>query len=130
MLIIGGSASKHVAEQLSKELNAKLVKTVSERFPDGELYVRILEDISDEHIVIVQTTYPDEKIIELFLLQDAAKEAGVEEITVIMPYFGYARQDTKFKDGEPVSAKALAKLVSINADKIITVDPHKEHISA
>jgi ribose-phosphate pyrophosphokinase len=128
MYIIGGTASKNVAEEISKELRAPLANAISKRFPDDELYVRILDDISGEDVIIVQTTYPDPNIIELFLLQNAAKEAGAKKITVIIPYLGYARQDTKFKEGEPISAKAIAHLVSLQADKIITVDPHKEHI--
>jgi ribose-phosphate pyrophosphokinase len=128
MIIIGGTASKSVAEDISKELNIPMAKTESRRFPDGEFYVRILDDISNEEVVIVQTTYPDENIIELLILQNAVKEANAKESTVIIPYFGYARQDTKFKDGEPVSAKAMAEIIGLNADKIITVDPHKDHI--
>jgi ribose-phosphate pyrophosphokinase len=128
MYIIGGTASKKVAEDLSKELDAPLTNTISKRFPDDEFYVRILDDISGENVIIVQTTYPDHNIIELFLLQNAVEESGAKEITVVIPYFGYARQDTKFQDGEPISAKALANLISLNADKVITVDPHKEHI--
>ena len=128
MYIIGGTASKSVAEELSKELDAKLVNTISKRFPDDEFYVRILDDVSGEHVIIVQTTYPDNNTIELFLLQNAAEEAGAKEISVVIPYFGYARQDSKFQDGEPISAKALANLISLSADKIITVDPHKQHI--
>jgi len=128
MYIIGGTASKTVAEDLSKELGEPLADTISKRFPDDEFYVRIIDNISGEHVVIVQTTYPDQNIVELFLLQNAAKEAGAKEISVVIPYFGYARQDTKFKEGEPISAKALAKLIGINADKVITADPHKEYI--
>jgi ribose-phosphate pyrophosphokinase len=128
MYIIGGTASKSVAEDLSKELNAPLANTISKRFPDDEFYVRILDDISDEHVLIVQTSYPDPNIIELFILQNAVEEAKAKEVTVIIPYFGYARQDTKFQNGEPISAKALANLISLNADRVITVDPHKEHI--
>ena len=128
MYVIGGSASEKVANDLSSSLKLSLAKIESNRFPDDELYVRILDDISDKHVLIVQSTYPDPNIIELFLLQEAAKEAGVKEVTVVIPYFGYARQDTKFKDGEPISAKAIAHLISLNADRIITVDPHKEHI--
>jgi ribose-phosphate pyrophosphokinase len=128
MYIIGGTASKNVAEEISKELCVPLANAISKRFPDDELYVRILDDISGEDVIIVQTTYPDPNIIELFLLQNAAKEAGAKKITVIIPYLGYARQDTKFKEGEPISAKTIARLVSLQADKVITVDPHKEHI--
>ena len=128
MYIVGGTASKTVAEELSKALKAPLVNTISKRFPDEEFYVRIMDDISGEHVIIVQTTYPDPNIVELFLLQNAVEEAGAKETTIVIPYFGYARQDTKFKDGEPISAKAMADLISLNADRVITVDPHKEHI--
>jgi ribose-phosphate pyrophosphokinase len=128
MYIIGGTASKTIAEDLSKDLKIPLANTISKRFPDDELYVRIIDDVSKEHVIIIQTTYPDYNIIELFLLQNAAEEADAKEISVVIPYFGYARQDTKFKNGEPISAKALANLISLNADRVITVDPHKEHI--
>jgi len=128
MYIVGGTASKTVAEGLSKELSVPLARIISKRFPDDELYIRILDDISGEDVIIVQTTYPDSNIVELFLLQNAVKEAGAKEVTVAIPYFGYARQDKKFEDGEPISAKAIASLISLNADKVITVDPHKEHI--
>jgi ribose-phosphate pyrophosphokinase len=128
MYIIGGTASKTIAEDLSKNLKIPIANTISKRFPDDELYVRIIDDISKEHVIIIQTTYPDYNIIELFLLQNAAEEADAKEISVVIPYFGYARQDTKFQNGEPISAKALANLISLNADRVITVDPHKEHI--
>ena len=128
MYIIGGTASKTIAEDLSKSLDMPLAETTSKRFPDDELYVRILDDLSGEEVIIVQTTYPDPNIIELFLLQDAVKEADAKEVTVVIPYFGYARQDTKFEEGEAISARAIANLISVHADKIITVDPHKEHI--
>jgi len=128
MYIIGGTASKTVAEDLSKKLSAPLANTISKRFPDNEFYMRIIDDISKEHVVIVQTTYPDPNIVELLLIQNAVVEAGAKEISVVIPYFGYARQDTRFKEGEPISAKAMASLIGINADRVITVDPHKEYI--
>ena len=128
MYIIGGTASKTVAEDLSRELDAPLAETISKRFPDDEFYVKIINNIFNEHVVIVQTTYPDHNIIELFILQNAVKESGAKEISVVIPYFGYARQDTKFENGEPISAKMMADLISLNADKVITVDLHKEHI--
>lgn len=128
MYIIGGTASKTVAEDLSKKLGVPLAGTISKRFPDDEFYVRVVDDISGEHVIIVQTTYPDPNIVELFLLQNAVKESRAKEISVVIPYFGYARQDTKFENGEPISAKAMAGLIGLNADRVITVDPHKEHI--
>jgi len=128
MYVIGGTASKTVAMDLSRELDVPLANTISKRFPDDEFYIRILDDISGEHVIIIQTTYPDHNIVELFLLQNAVEESGAKEISIVIPYFGYARQDTKFQEGEPISAKAMANLISLNADKVITVDPHKEHI--
>jgi len=128
MKLITGSASRSLSEKLATSLNIPLVKTQIKRFPDGEIYIRILETIKNEQVTIIQTTYPDENIIELFLLLDAVKRAGAKKITVVIPYFGYARQDKQFKEGEPISAAAIAKLISILADTVITVDPHKEHI--
>jgi ribose-phosphate pyrophosphokinase len=128
MYIIGGTASKTIAEDLSKLLNVPLANTISKRFPDEEFYMRILDDVSKEHVIIVQTTYPDPNIIELFIIQNAVEEAKAKEISIVIPYFGYARQDTKFQNGEPISAKVIASLISLNADRIITIDPHKEHI--
>ena len=128
MYIIGGTASKTVAEELSKSLDAPLARIILKRFPDDELYVCISDDISGEDVILVQTTYPDPNIVELFLLQDAAREAGAKKVTTVIPYFGYGRQDKKFEDGEPISARAIANLISVNADEVITVDPHKKHI--
>lgn len=128
MYIISGTASDTISEELSNILKIPMAKTISKRFPDSELYVRIIDNINNEHIVIVQTTYPDSNLVELFLLQNAAKEAGAEKITVVIPYYSYARQDTLFQEGEAISAKVIAEIISLNADMVITVDPHKEHI--
>ena len=128
MYIISGTASYTIAKELSNILNIPITNTISKRFPDSELYVRIIDKIKNNHVVIVQTTYPDSNLVELFLLQNAAKEAGAKKITVVIPYYGYARQDTLFQAGEAISAKVIAELISLNADMVITVDPHKEHI--
>ena len=128
MYIISGTASKNIAEKLSKELNESLAKTVIKRFPDNECYIRILDDLKGEEVVIVQTTYPDPNIVELLLIQNAVSEAKAGEITVVIPYFGYGRQDKKFEMGEAISAKVIATHIGLNADKIMLVDPHKNHI--
>jgi len=128
MYILGGTSSRAITEDLSKELKQPLVRTALKRFPDDEFYVRILDDIEGEEVLIVQTTYPDTNIVELLLIQDAVYEAGVDKTTVILPYFGYSRQDKKFEEGEPISARAIAEHISLHADCIITVDPHKEYI--
>ena len=97
MRIISGTTSKSIGEDLSKSLKSRIVDTIIKRFPDGELYIRILDNIQDEDIVLIQNTYPDLNLIELLLMQDAIREAGANKIITIIPYFGYARQDKKEK---------------------------------
>ena len=128
MFILGGTSARTIAEDISKELQQPLIEVTYKRFPDDEFYVRILDDVKGEDVLIIQTTYPDTKIVELLLMQDAVYEAEANEITVALPYFGYSRQDKKFENGEPISARAIAEHISLHADRIITVDPHKEHL--
>jgi ribose-phosphate pyrophosphokinase len=128
MYILGGTSAKNVAEQLSHRLQQPLLHTTYKRFPDDEFYIRLLDDITGQDVLIVQTAYPDQKIIELLLMQEAVHDAGAKKITVVVPYFGYSRQDKKFEEGEAISARAIAQHISLRADCVITVDPHKEHI--
>lgn len=128
MYILGGTSAKNVAEHLSNRLQQPLLHTTYKRFPDDEFYIRLLDNIAGQHILIVQTAYPDPKIVELLLMQEAVHDAGAKKITVIIPYFGYSRQDKKFEEGEAISARAIAQHISLHADCVITVDPHKEHI--
>ncbi|MEM0342835.1 MAG: ribose-phosphate diphosphokinase [Thermoplasmata archaeon] len=128
MFVVGGSASQSLSKELAKSLKASLAKVEVRRFPDDECYVRIEDDLSDEDVFIVQTTWPDRNIIELFLLQDAVREFEVSSLTTVVPYFGYARQDKQFKPGEPISARAIARLIQANTDEFITVDVHAESV--
>jgi len=124
MFVVGGSASQRLSKELAKCLKATLAKTVIKRFPDDECYVRIDEELDGQDVFLVQTTWPDKNIIELFLLQDAIREFDVASLTTVVPYFGYARQDKQFKPGEPISARALARLIEAQTDEFITVDVH------
>jgi ribose-phosphate pyrophosphokinase len=128
MYVIGGNASKKVAGDISNILKIPQAEIISKRFPDDECYFRIEQNISKQDVIIVQTTYPDKNIVELLLMQDAAFEANANNIIVVIPYFGYSRQDKKFEKGEPISAKVIAQHISLHADKVLTVDPHKEHL--
>lgn len=124
MFVVGGSASPSLSKELAKSLKARLAKVEIKRFPDDECYVRIDDDLSDEDVFLVQTSWPDKNIVELLLLQDAVKEFDVSSLTTVVPYFGYARQDKQFKPGEPISARALARTIQMNTDEFITVDIH------
>jgi ribose-phosphate pyrophosphokinase len=128
MIVVSGSASQSLSKLLAAELGCGLANTESRRFPDQECYVRIHEELNGEEVVVVQTTYPDEKIIELFLLQDAVREFEVSQLITVIPYFSYARQDKKFNPGEPISAKTMAEHIQISSDSVITVDIHEESI--
>ena len=124
MFVVGGSASQLLSKELAKALKCKLARVETKRFPDDECYVRIDDELDDKDVFLVQTAWPDRNIFELFLLQDAIKEFDVSSLTTVVPYFGYARQDKQFMPGEPISARALARLIQLNTDEFITVDVH------
>ena len=126
MIIVGGSSSRDLAKELSNILKRTYVQAATTRFPDGECYTRIDHESMNDDVVIVQNTYPDSNLIEMFLLQDAVKKMGAKRVTLVIPYFGYARQDRAFKSGEPESAKVMIKHLGMMCDRIFTVDIHKE----
>lgn len=128
MYVVQGSASKGIASHLARELQADLADVEIRRFADGECYIRVKSNLRGEDVIIVQNTYPDENIIEMLLLKSAVKDLNPNRIFLVIPYYGYARQDRKFQDGEVVSAKVLAEILSMDVDGLITVDPHKEYI--
>ncbi len=125
MHVIGGTASTMLAERISRELgNTPFAIPFLKRFPDGELYLRVGGRLEGEDVVLVQSTRTDESLLELLLLEDAAREAGCRRLFVVIPYFGYARQDRPFFPGEPVSSRVLARHVELAADAVVTVDLH------
>lgn len=124
MIVIGGSSSRGLAEDLAKELGVGLLQATSKRFPDGERYVRLETEELDREVVIVQNTHPNGSIVELLLIQDAAARLGATKITNVIPYFGYARQDKLFNKGEAISAQVMAEHVEMRANRVITVDIH------
>jgi len=97
------------------------------RFPDGESYIRFDGNVENEDVVIVQTTGPpqNENMIQLLLIADNARDLGAKTITAVVPYFAYARQDTRFRPGEAFSVKTIVKLLhSCGVNKIFTVNSH------
>jgi len=133
MIVVAGSASGKLAARVAKLLGCPLFKPEVTRFPDGESYVRIDHDFRDEHAIVVQSTcYPqNDNLIELFLLLDTVKDLGAKRVTAVVPYFGYARQDKRFKPGEAVSVRTMCKLIErAGADDMFTVDIHEEEIMA
>lgn len=122
--IIGGPASQLLAGRVSKILKNNLLVSDFKKFPDGELYTRVLDDFSGDDVTIIQSTVTDSDFVSLLQLIDACSD--VARINVVIPYMGYARQDKRFKPGEPISARAIAG--AIKADTVYTVNIHDESI--
>lgn len=130
-MIIGGSASQKLAAKIAKELECPLIPIETKRFPDGERYIRIKGKLDDEVIVVQSTGYPqDENLMELFLILKNLKSIGIEKIRVVIPYFGYGRQERRFKSGEAVSAVIIADLLqAAGADEIFCINLHEDNIT-
>ena len=130
MLIVSGTASTAFGKALSSEMGCALADTEIIRFPDGECYVRIDTPLGGEDVVVVQNTYPDPNIVENLLLQDAVSEAKPSSFTVVIPYFGYSRQDKAFKPGEgmrdPEEEKETASTEPTDADDAETAAEETE----
>ena len=86
MYIISGSTHQRLGASLAEEMNAEFCGVVNRHFPDGERYIRILMDVANQDVVVVQNTFPDKKIVELLLILEAVKEAGAKTITCVIPY--------------------------------------------
>ena len=130
ILIIGGSASQKLAAKIADELSQTLCPLESHRFPDGERYIRIGGNIDDDAVVVQSTGYPqDQNLIELFLILKTLKSMDVEDIKVVIPYFGYGRQEKRFKSGEAVSAAVIAELLeAAGASEILSINLHEDGI--
>jgi len=129
-LIIGGSASQKLAAKVAWDLRENLSPIETRRFPDGERYIRIKGEVPKEVVVIQSTGYPqDENLMELFLLLKNLKSLGVERTRVVIPYFGYGRQERRFKSGEAVSAVIVAELLeAAGASEIYSINLHEKNI--
>ncbi len=124
MEIIGGPASQLLAGRVSEILKNNLLVSEFKKFPDGELYTRVLDKFSSDNVTIIQSTVTDSDFVSLLQLIDACCDAA--RIDVVIPYMGYARQDKQFKPGEPVSSRAIAR--AIKADTIYTINIHDESV--
>jgi ribose-phosphate pyrophosphokinase len=127
MLIFSGSSNKSLVQKIALNLDKKTSPVEIFVFPDGEKRITLGEKVVDETAVLIQSTNTpvDTNYMELFLMVDALKRSGAEFVKLIMPYFGYQRQDHIFRDGEGVSLEAMAKLLqAIGVSEIFTFDLH------
>ena len=123
-MIVSASTSQSLASSLAAALDEPLAATEYERFPDGELRASVPEFDADRAVVVCATTTSDAHL-EALQLQDAVREAGANEVVTVLPYMGYARQDSAFESGQPVSARAVARALSTGTDRVLTVNPHE-----
>ena len=131
MKILTGNSNKHLSGKISKYLKNKLVNSSIRKFSDGEIYIEINENIRGNSIFIIQaiSSPANDNLMELLLCIDALKRSSAKNITAVIPYFGYARQDRKVVPRTSISAKLVSNLITkAGADRIVTVDLHAGQI--
>lgn len=130
LMMLAGSANRHLAEDVAQTLGMGLGNTTIRRFADGEIFVRINENVRGRDIFIIQPTPPPgDTILELLLLIDAARRASAARITAVIPYFGYARQDRKDQPRVAIGAKLMANMiVAAGADRVLGIDFHQHQL--
>ncbi len=129
--IFSGNSNRALAEKVAKHIGIELGDCDVGRFADGEINVRINETVRGHDVFIIQSTSPpvNENLMELLILIDAFKRASANTVAVVIPYYGYARQDRKARGRDPISAKLVANLLTVaGATRILTVDLHAEQI--
>lgn len=130
LMMLSGSANDALAEEIAETLGIPLGQTTIRRFSDGEIFVRIDENVRGRDTFIIQPTpAPADSVMELLLLLDAARRASAARITAVIPYFGYARQDRKDQPRVAIGAKLLANMiVAAGADRVLGVDFHQHQL--
>jgi len=126
-----GRANPQLAEAVAERIGTQLGEILVDRFADGEVRVRILENVRGADVFIIQPTCPpvNENLMELLIMIDAFKRASAGRIVAVMPYYGYARQDRKARPREPISAKLVADLLTTaGADRAFAIDLHAGQI--
>jgi ribose-phosphate pyrophosphokinase len=130
--IFSGNSNIHLAKKIAEHLHLPLGKALVSRFSDGETMVEILENVRGKEIFIVQSTCApaNDNLMELIIMTDAFRRASAGNITAVMPYFGYARQDRRVRSARvPITAKIVADTMSVvGISRLITVDLHADQI--
>jgi ribose-phosphate pyrophosphokinase len=129
--IFSGSSNRPLAEAICQSIGIELGQCAVTAFPDGETFVKILENVRGEDVFVVQSTSPpaNHHLMELFIMIDALRRASASRITAVLPFYGYARQDRKDQPRVPITAKLVANLlVAAGANRVLTMDLHAQQI--
>ena len=131
MKLLTGNSNKKLSEKIAKYLKEKLVNSSIRKFKDGEIYIEINENIRGNNIFIIQSisSPANDNLMEMLLCIDALKRSSAKNITAVIPYFGYARQDRKVVPRTSISAKLVSNLITkAGADRVVTIDLHAGQI--
>ncbi len=131
MKIFSGNANRPLAEKIAAYVKQPLGEVTIDRFPDGEIFVKIVDNIRGDDVFIVQPTCnpPNENLMELLIMIDAAKRASAARITAVIPFYGYARQDRKDQPRVAITAKLVANLLTAaGTDRILAMDFHAQQV--
>lgn len=128
--LISGRGSRVLAESIAKTMNIPLCDVTVNQFSDGEFQPVINDSIRGNHVFIIQSTFqPSDNLMELLMLTDACKRASAKYVTVVMPYYGYARQDRKDRPRVSIASKLVADLLTVaGASRVMTMDVHADQI--
>ncbi len=130
-ILLAGSSNRELAEEVASKLNLPLTPVEIKHFNDGEIYIHIEKSVRGSKVFIIQPTSPpvNEHLMELLLIVDACRRASAKEITAVVPYYGYSRQDRKAMPREPISARLVANLMEAAAvNRVVTFDLHVDQI--
>jgi ribose-phosphate pyrophosphokinase len=127
--LFAGNSNKPLATSVAAALGRPLNNILCDRFPDGEIKVRILDDVRGADVFVIQSTNSNDALMELLIIADALRRASANRITAVLPYFGYARQDRKHEGRVPITAKLVANLiVTSGIERLLTIDLHAMQI--
>ena len=129
-LLMSGTANQPLAQEISECLGQPLCQVTIRRFADGEIFVKIDENVRGQDVFIIQPTCPPaENLVELLILIDAAHRASAARVTAVVPYFGYGRQDRKDQPRVAIAAKLMANLITTaGADRVLAIDFHQHQL--
>ncbi len=130
MIVFPMPNSAELGKKVARHAKAEVGGLKMDTFPDGELYLRFLDDVAGKEVVLVQSMHPqpNDALLSVIFASRTAKDLGAIKVTAVIPYLGYMRQDNRFHPGECVSNRIMAWVLSQSLDKIITVDPHLHRV--
>ena len=131
LCVVAMPGAERCGEQISEHLGAAQCRLESRRFPDGEIYLRLLDEVRGQHVAVVaQLRDPDPQLPGLLFLADALRELGAVSVGLVAPYLPYMRQDTRFHAGEAITSRSFARLVSNAFGWLVTMDPHLHRVAS